>query len=206
MFPSQRRIQSVVRSQRRVLEIPDEREQKRRARTALRDLSKRLVYRRPLVLFIDDLHWGDRDSAELISEMLRPPDPPPLLLIGSYRTEERNSSPLLRELMTLEPIQEGAVTREIPVEELSEEEAQELALQLFGDRSTTIQTVTQVIANEAEGSPYFVAELVRYALTQSRGPTGSIHLEMDSAGMSISRLILAHLEQLSPEATAFSRW
>ncbi len=199
MFPALRRIQSVMRAQRKVLEIPDEREQKRRARTALRELWERLARRRPLVLFIDDLHWGDRDSADLISEMLRPPDPPPLLLIGSFRSEEQESSPLLRELMASQHIREGAVTRTIPVEELSEDDAQELALQLFGDRSATMQTVTRVVAHESEGSPYFVAELVRYALSQTRGPTGSIHLEMDSAGMSLSRLILARLEKLGPE-------
>ena len=200
MFPALRRIQSVMRAQRRVLEIPDEREQKRRARTALRELWQRLASRRQLVLFIDDLHWGDRDSADLIAEMLRPPDPPPLLIIGSYRSEEKDSSPLLRELMASQHIREGALIREIPVEELSDEDAMELALQLFGDRSATLKTVTQAIALESEGSPYFVAELVRYALTQTRGPTDSIHLEMDSAGMSLSRLILARLERVGPEA------
>ncbi len=200
LFPALRRIQAVMRARRQVLEIPDEREQKRRARGALRELWQNLARRQPLVLFIDDLHWGDRDSANLISEMLRPPDPPPLLLICSYRTEEKDSSPLLQELMSSELLREGAVVREIPVEELSPEEAMELAFQLFGDRTSSLQTVTRVIARESEGSPYFVAELVRYALLQTRGPTGSIHLELDSVGMSIGRLILARLEQLSPEA------
>lgn len=200
MFPALRRIQAVMRGRRQVLEIPDEREQKRRARSALRELWQRLAQRQPLVLFIDDLHWGDRDSANLISEMLRPPDPPPLLLLCSYRTEERESSPMLRELMTSQLIREGAAVREIAVEELSPEDSMELAMQLFGDRTSPVQTVTRVIARESEGSPYFVAELVRYALSQTRGPSGSIHLELDSVGMSISRLILARLERLSQEA------
>ena len=200
LFPALRRLQPVVRAQRKVLNIPEEREQKRRARTALRELLERLAHRKPLVLYIDDLQWGDRDSAELISEMLRPPDPPPLLLLGSYRSEDKDSSPLLEDLLNSPHVQEGADVREIAVEELPEDDAYQLALHLLGERSAPLEAVARVIARESAGSPYFVAELVRYARSQSRTGSDSIHLEMDSAGMTLSRLILARLDKLTPEA------
>lgn len=201
LFPALRRVQSVVRSQRRVLEIPDEREQKRRARGALRELLQRLAHRRPLILHIDDLHWGDRDSADLLSDILRPPDPPPLMLVGSFRSEEKDSSPLLQELHNSPLIREGAEVREITVEELSEDDAFLLARHLFGNRGASIENVARVIAQESAGSPYFVAELVRYAIHRSRTEDTSVNLEIDSAGMNLSRLIGARLSELSDEAS-----
>ena len=130
LFPTLRRLQAVARAEREVLKVPDERELKRRARTALRELFSRLAERRPLILYIDDLQWGDRDSADLLAELLRPPDPPPLLLVGCFRREEKDTSPLLRRLLKSELIRESATIKQLTVDRLPPERGAELALQL----------------------------------------------------------------------------
>jgi len=51
------------------------------------------------VIYIDDLQWADDDSIFLLENLLGPPDAPPLLLIGSFRTEDVDEKPFLKQLL-----------------------------------------------------------------------------------------------------------
>jgi eukaryotic-like serine/threonine-protein kinase len=144
--------------------IADPKEVQRRAFKALRDLLRRLSNTRPLVLFIDDLQWGDVDSALLLEQVLRPPAPP-FLLLGSYRSDEADTSPMLRLALTYK------LTRQIEVKGLKRDEVEELAECLW-KKSTRLPMAAEELRKESGGSPYFVAELIRYmSETGLRRPT-----------------------------------
>ena len=166
LFPVLRRVRAVADARRRFVEISDSRELRRRAFGALRDLLGRLAEREATVLFIDDLQWGDEDSSALLLDLLRQPDAPPLLLIGTYRSEEVETSPSLQAFLKLEQVSDERSIFEIEVGELSADEGRELACALFGDQNDGRSGRTEALVREAGGSPFFLEKLVTVA---SRG-------------------------------------
>ncbi len=161
LFPVLRQVEAIARARRRVLEIPDSQEIRRRAFAALRELLARLADQKPLILFIDDLQWGDVDSGMLLGEILRPPDAPALLLIASYRSEDAETSPFLRIL--LPRLRGTSEIHELVVGELSPAEARRLAMSLLHDPDEISPAQVEAITRESRGSPFFVHELARYS-------------------------------------------
>ena len=203
LFPVLQRVRAVAGARRRVLQIPDSGELRRRAFSALRELFQRMAVRRPLVLAIADLHWGDLDSAALLPEVLRPPDPPPLLLIACFRSEEALSSPLLKSLFSSELTKAATEVRELVVRELRPEEAQEMARKLLGKETPGQDPLAQAIARESAGNPFFVETLVRYvqALALAGDPAGS-HLARILQKATLAKVVAARLERLPEQARA----
>ena len=176
VFPVLRRVEAVAGAPQRPFESPDKQELRRRAFAALRELLARIADRRPLVLYIDDLHWGDLDSADLLADLLRPPDAPALLLLCCYRSEHGEASSCLPRL--LEPGEDeapGPERREVVVEALTPEEARDLARLLLGKNGAVPENLVEMVARESSGSPYFVYELAHY-LTEGGEITDSLEV------------------------------
>lgn len=183
LFPTLRRLEVPSRSGsalRDFREIRDEREQKRRARSALRELFARISRRRLVLVTVDDLQWGDRDSAELLAEILEPrgeATPGALFVLGCYRTEEAEASAPVQALIRAGD--RGLELREVGLEELSEEASVRLARACLGTDSPEWAREARAVAKEARGLPFFVVELARHVLEGSRAADPRAPLAVD---------------------------
>ncbi len=180
VFPVLRRVKALAAAERGP-KVQDAQEVRRRAFAALRELLARLGDRRPLVLAIDDLQWGDADSAGLLVDLLRPPDPPPLLMLVCYRSGDEGASPCVQALRQLRAAGVGVRWRDLAVGPLGEAEAQELAQGLLGEGSATVRDQALAVAREAGGNPFFICELAQHlrANTRLSGLTGDKAVALD---------------------------
>ncbi|MGO9462777.1 MAG: serine/threonine-protein kinase PknK [Isosphaeraceae bacterium] len=186
VFPALLRVEAIADAPHREFDVPDQQELRRRAFAALRELLSRLGDRLALVLMIDDLQWGDVDSAAALGELLRGPDPPVLLLCACHRDEHVLASPFLRSFLALGDRADPAIDWcDLPVGPLSPAESRALALALFGGDGTALSARCDAIARESGGNPFFVAELVRSTQTVADLPrepssTGDHTLTLDA--------------------------
>ncbi len=162
LFPVLLRIDRVAAAQSEPLEP---RLLRRRAFAVLRELLGRLAERRRLVLVLDDLQWGDMDSFQVLDELFKPPDPPPLLLIGAYRSEDQPASRFLRALADHRRALSwhGVDVRELEIGELSTSEASGLIRGLERQGVEIPAERARKILSEAGGNPLFLSELAHFS-------------------------------------------
>jgi ATP/maltotriose-dependent transcriptional regulator MalT len=143
-----RELDDILPSLRRVGEgqarsVPDERY---RAHRALRALLEVLARERPLVIVLDDLHWADEASTELLAALLRRGPAAPVLLALAFR---RGRAPT-----RVSAALAGPAVRAITLEPLTEAEAGEL---LGGIEPPA----AAVIYRHGGGNPFYLQQLRR---------------------------------------------
>ena len=150
--------------------MPDQQELRRRTFAGLRELLKRLAERTPLILAIDDLQWGDVDSAHLAGR----PDLfraiAALLFIGCFRAEDSEQNPFLREIRkAMAKAPKALDHRELAVEELAAGRGPRAGAGASGRDDALALAQAHMVATESGGNPLFIDELVRHI--QSGEPT-----------------------------------
>jgi eukaryotic-like serine/threonine-protein kinase len=191
LFPVLERVPAIAEAPRKVTALVDAHLLRQRAFSALRELLSRLADARPLVLFIDDVQWGDEDSARLLVELVTPPDPPSFLLVLTCRSDEMATSPLLASLRTMTTAAEVArATKTLEVGPLPADDARALVRSWLGpERGGHVDTVLA----EAAGNPYFLRELARLEASPAQD-------HRRRAGM--GALVEQRLSSLTPQARA----
>ena len=194
VFPVLQQVKAVADAPVAGTEAADPQELRRRAGVALRELLARLGDRRTLVLAIDDLQWGDVDSASLLMDILTPPDAPLFLGIGCYRTEDAVNSPFFKRLRQS---RSGSVAahneREVVVGALGTKDAEQLTISLLNILNKGDAALTESIVRESAGQPYLVYELVEHVKARADG------VDLGNA-LNLTDVIWRRIQQLPEEA------
>jgi ATP/maltotriose-dependent transcriptional regulator MalT len=131
-----------------------------RSHRAVRELLVRLTATSPLVLVLDDLHWADPGSVELLGALLRRPPAAAVLLAVAVRPRQAPE----RLAAALEHAYRSGTLLRIEVPSLTRGEVRELLGEGVDD------AVEAVLYEESGGNPFYLEQLARsLALERAAG-------------------------------------
>jgi DNA-binding CsgD family transcriptional regulator/tetratricopeptide (TPR) repeat protein len=151
---------------------------------------ERLVESAPLVLVIEDLHWADRSTLDMVALLASATRSLPVLTLGTYRSEDTPPRHPLRPLAA-ELTRRGAT--HLQLERLGAGEVAELLGALLQVAPTA--GVTASVVERSDGNPLFVEELAD-ALAADPGAPMPPHLR---------DAVLSRVERMPEDAAAVLR-
>src|SRR5262245_25537935 len=130
------------------------------------------IAREPHVVLLDDLHWSDDATLDLLAGLTEPLTDLSLLVLATYRSDGLPREHRLRQLR--HELRRGGHLEELTLEPLDVDATGELLGRILGDAPA--RSLTRAIHDRTQGVPFFVEELARAlrltnALTPARrGP------------------------------------
>jgi adenylate cyclase len=174
------------------------------------DCLRHRAQRTPLLLVLEDCHWMDPLSHDLLEVVGRAISDVPILMVLAYRP------PQLDRLRTPR-VSALAHFSEISLAELPDEEIQQLVAfklgQIYGEQVSLPQALVEKISSRADGNPFYVEELLNYLHDHNIDPQRPEALEQIDLPDSLHSLILSRIDQLTENqktllkvASVIGRW
>jgi len=140
----------------------------------------------PLLLVLDDLHWADDSSIELLTYLTHYVQDQRILFVGTCRDSELHPSHKLRALVDDLRREQAVVT--LPIQPLTQSQIGTLVSYLPKEMIESIQM-------QAAGNPFFAEELARFVGTQENGNHFPHHALPDA----VAALLERRLRRLSSD-------
>lgn len=115
----------------------------------------------PVVLILEDLQWAPDDALEVLRRLQAGSEEHPLLILGSYRDDERPHLP-----------QELPGAQRLPLQRLTQRAIVSLIEAMLGSAGLRPDFVSW-LGEQTEGNPFFLVEILR-ALAEDRGRLADI--------------------------------
>lgn len=158
---------------------------------------KLLSAEQPLVLAVEDLHWADTPSLDLLSIMVKSGADLPVLILSSYRPVDAilDEHPIKRLKQKLVGSQKA---EELPLSPFDLEEVQALLGAEWADQTINSE-VAEFLYQRSEGHPLYLVQL----LAMLRGGPGlelsRLHERLAVVPESLKDLIVAQIDRLDPQ-------
>ena len=149
---------------------------------------------RPILFVLEDTHWMDPLSLDLLATISRSIGPLSVLILIAHRRDEdrKEAQPDYTDLPYFS---------HIPLSEFTAEEAQDLIAnklaQLFNIRSDTNADLIRKITERAEGNPFYIEELLNYLKDRGIDAKDMETLEEIELPSSLHSLILSRIDRLN---------
>ena len=140
-------------------------EAQNRFQIALINFVKVIAATRPLVIFLDDLQYGDASTLNLIRWLATSRDLKRLFVVGAYRSNEVDVGHPLR--LTLNEIAETRTIHELKLQPLNLASVKQLVGDALHTDTADCAPLAELLQEQADGNPFFLTELLK-TLAQSR--------------------------------------
>ena len=112
----------------------------------------------PLLLVLEDLHWGDDSSLLLLQHIAQQLSEMPVLVVGTYRDVELDvARPLAK---ALEELLRQRLAHDVTLRPLPEADIEAMLRARSGQEPPA--RIVEVIYRETEGNPFFVEEVFKH--------------------------------------------
>ncbi len=187
--------------------LRDAKAERERAIRALLGIIRNLSGGAPPLVVLEDLHWADLESLEVLDWLARDPSAPACFIVASSRDGEPLATPALASLLAAGPRVERLALPPLAVETLAR------IVEAYA--GTTLAAEDRVrLAAEARGNPFLAVELARGLRAAGLPPASTAAVgrsplpgEARDAGASgrlptVAELLARRLARLGPEARA----
>jgi predicted ATPase len=152
-----------------VLTPIDAEEARSRLFESIAQLIGRLADERPVILALDDIHWADEATLEVLGYLTRTVAHQRVLIVATYRTEEAN--PTLRRV--IRDLRRAGLVTEIALDRLTVDEVTVMIRKMAGMEGGA-ERFSQRIYEPTAGNPFFVIEVIKSLFEQ-----GLLRQELD---------------------------
>ena len=173
----------------------DTKDRKSALETLLEEFLKSVAKETPLLIVLEDLHWIDSLSQDLLGTLARVCENLPVCFVLAYRPPDqvRYQTPKVENLPYFTRIQ---------LKNLTSHDTEQLVraklAQLFPERPGSLpKALTDELTAKSQGNPFFIEELLNFLHDRGLDPYDESAIESLELPASLQTLILSRIDQLT---------